>query len=266
MALEAQWSTQTADDFEARTVRYEADGIAARWFLGPRNHTRVVPDSYKLMGDVDALQCSVPGPMFDNNEWLPLSEAARVLLSGEIRLLAELRVEALIIDFYKLRCWSQNCGRCYSMWWISEAKVISRCGAEGVIDGVLGFYAWHPWSTARIEELMQPHARRLTDRHVCPDPCRYESRHSKEAGKTYVTAVCPHCGAVQGDAYLLSTGPLRVHEIEVPLDAEARRAFRLASHSLKHAHRCTDIGNGRCQPPRQPDGEYTFAMPGVELD
>ncbi|MHC2999764.1 hypothetical protein OB08_11605 [Microbacterium sp. HJ5] len=147
-----------------------------------------------------------------------------------------------------LACWSEQCGRWYSRWWISEAEVTSRCGAEGVVDGMLGFYAWSPWATARIEELMHSHARRLTTRELWPDPCRYESRY-------------PHGGAVQGDAYLLSSRPPRVHEVELPLDAEARQAFRLAHDSLEQAHRCIDIGNGRCQTPPQPDGRYSFPMP-----
>jgi len=259
MALEVQWSPQTTEEFAARTARYENAGIHCRWFLGPRNHTRTVPSSYLLHGSGDDLHCSVPGPLFERGGPLPLADAARILLDGGVRPFAELRVEAITVDFYQLKCWA--CDRWYSRWWVSEADVVSRCGVEGTVASMAGFWAWRPGAKARIEERIHGHILRLTSRDDWPDPCGYRRMFSQQAGETYSMAVCPHCSKPQGDSHLIAARRPRVVTLYLPLDEGARRDFRVSTGALRLPHLCPDVGHGRCEPPRDADPEYVFPMP-----
>lgn len=263
IALEAQWSAQTTEEFEARTARYVAAGIQCRWFLGPRNHERRLPGAYKISGSLDNLTMVLPGPLFEPGRYTPFAEAADVLMTGGIRAYAEVRVESWKVGYKKTICWGSDCGRWFSRWYIRSADVVSRCGVAAVIDGRLDIvYPWHPFAPARIEQHLQSHIRRLTTPADWPTPCRYDLRLSDPVGRKYVMAICPHCGRPQGDSYEFG-GPHRweLYPLIVALDSKARRDFQIHVDELRLQHRCTDVGDGQCQPPSSAEAQWTFPMP-----
>lgn len=246
VVLEVQWSPQTAEEFASRTGRYAASGIATRWFLGPRNHTREVPGAYLLSGTVDDLTCTIPGPLFASDQQLPLADAARVLFGEGVARYAEVRARAIEVSFFTLRCWHDACERWYSRWWVDGVQVTSRCGAQGVMEGPVGARAWAPFAPARVEENLAPHMTRLTSQEDWATPCGYRTQYTRQADRTYSTATCPYCGRVQGDAFLLARPPHRTGELTVTLDTSARADFALSRDVFEQPHQCRDVGHGRC--------------------
>jgi competence protein CoiA len=254
IALEAQWSAQTADEFNARTARYVAAGIQCRWFLGPRNRDRGLPGSYEVSGGHDNLMLVLPGPLFAPGHYTPLAEALDVLMAGEVRPYAEVWVQSWNVRYKKKICWGRDCGRWFSRWYIWSSDVVSRCGVPAVLWESLDIvYPWHPFASARIEQHLRDHVSRLTAPTDWPTPCKYEPRNSDPGGRTYVTAICPHCGRTQGDTYEFG-GPHRweLQPLSVRLDSEARRDFPIEIDELKVQHLCADVGNGQCKPARSP--------------
>lgn len=261
-ALEVQWSPQPMEVFEARTARYAAAGIGCRWFLGRSNHNRPVPGAYKISGVLNHLSMAVPGTLYDRAQYKPFAEGADVLMSGVIRQYAEFHVQSWNIGFKKLYCWASDCRRRYSRWYIISADVISRCGIEAVIDGQLErMYPWQPFAEKRIEQALQAHVQRLTTSEDWPMPCRYELGNTDPVGRGYIMAMCPFCGKPQEDSFAFG-GRSRWERdpLSVKLDAEARRDFRVRSEELRVQHLCEDVGNGQCEPPGAPDGEWTFPL------
>ena len=71
--------------------------------------------------------------------------------------------------------------------------------------------------------------------------------------------------ARRNTAALLARGGREVgaehYPLIVALDSKARRDFQIHVDELRLQHRCTDVGDGQCQPPSSAEAQWTFPMP-----
>ena len=284
VALEAQWSPQTETTFSERTQRYADAGVECVWFLGPKNHERSVDRSYLIRGTKDELTIMVPGVPGVGLESVPLTSGAHRLLNSEIRRVVNVRTTGLVVAYVALNCWRNACGAHYSRWWLDGLEGETRCGKAVRLDlvrtghgvtlssgghpfpsaGAVGEKArgarWGEFAANRPEDDMPAEFRRALSLTLIPSPCSYGFRTPKELPAGYVAALCPRCGALQGDSFfeghVFASSPKKITvrwtaEVTIP----------------EITHWCKDTGHGRCAPTRShlpfPAAHQTMAMQGT---
>lgn len=266
VALEVQWSPQPEGVFGSRSARYEADGVRCTWFTGPVNHGRA-PDAYMLHGTADRLAVTVPGALGDRPVTVPLHDGARALFSGQVRAAAELRADEATVGYMMSRCYREECRSWYSRWFIVSVEATSRCQRRVLVDlettghgllrtpgglelpsagrGVGWGPEWGAFAVSRPEHAAAADLVPLLGAEDMPAPCAYAWRSSTDVPAGYVAALCPKCGAMQGDAFVLQKPPL-IRTVTVPWRASLTLAGRPGTR-----HWCTDAGYGRCTGPEQ---------------
>lgn len=269
IALEVQWSAQSDQEFARRTARYQEAGVECRWFLGPSNWTRAVPHSYRIGGAADALEATVPGKFAAENEVFALEEAARRLFAGKLNKHVQAMATAVDVTYFMLKCYKPDCAAWMSRWYVKGLNARTRCGqdfhlelfqtshievttaaGEEIVrpgDGYAGGPWWGAFATTRVETAIQSAVQAEFRRQGLPHASSYATRRSRQVPEGYVAALCPRCGALQGDSFLWSTDPL-------PRETTMRwaGAFPLDEAAIARQHMCTDVGDGRCAEPTRP--------------
>ena len=269
VALDVQWSAQTETVFAERTARYAAAGVECVWFLGPHNHGKRVERSYLLAGGPDDLTVSVPGVPGTGREEIPLAAGADRMLNGELSAPLNLHMSGVVISYLVFDCYRSECGARYSRWWLGGLRGRSRCGwdvqlellqtGHGVIPGAEGMQwesagapgeqssgpLWGSFAQARPETQIPAEIARALSSARIPTPCGYGRRRSQQVPYGYIGALCPRCGALQGDGFI--GGNLLVTDAkEITLPFEAKVTIPAAA--LDDRHWCRDAGDRRCTP------------------
>lgn len=269
IAVEVQWSPQSDHEFARRTRRYQEAGVECRWFLGPSNWTREVPNSYLIGGAADALDATVPGKFAVSDDVIPLADAARRLFGGELNKHVQARATEVDITYFVVKCYRSECDAWMSRWYIKGVSAYTRCGqdfhvalvhtshidvttaaGEEIVrpgDGYASGPWWGAFAATRGETVIQKTIASEFRRQRLPPATAYATRRSRQVPEGYVAALCPQCGALQGDAFLWKANPLPRE-----LTTAWSGAFPLDEGAIGRPHVCTDVGNGRCATPTRP--------------
>ncbi|WP_434317509.1 competence protein CoiA [Leifsonia sp. P73] len=247
VALEAQWSPQTPEEFVRRTQRYAGAGMRTIWFVGPKNHAHAGEDRYKLDGRADGLVIELPGRVFEQaTEW-QLTEGATALFMGRFRKRVEVRSAGALILAKMGRCYA--CNQWITHWWLHGVVVDTRCGKPGRAEM---FTDPLPLRKQALEPALNADLLRELAAHFAP-PTTHRTVKTQEGGE-YIGQVCPRCGRVQGDFHLSTTKRrAQIYVVPVSPGVDLDRSLT-AVH-----HQCDDIGRGRCTP--QPPTRATFPGP-----
>lgn len=269
VAVEVQWSPQSDQEFARRTRRYKEAGVDCRWFLGPSNWTSAVPHSYRIGGAADALEATVPGKFAAGSDVIPLADAARRLFGGELNKHVQARTTAVDVTYFMVKCYRPDCTAWMSRWYIKGVNARTRCGQDFHLellstshvdvttaageeiarpgDGDASGPWWGAFAAVRVETAVQAAVADEFRRQRLPPAATYATRRSRQVPEGYVAALCPRCGALQGDSFLWNADPLP-REMTIPWVA----GFPLDEEAITRQHLCIDVGNGRCAAPTRP--------------
>lgn len=269
IALEVQWSPQPDLEFARRTRRYQEAGVECRWFLGPSNWTRTVPHSYRIGGPADALEATVPGRFAAEHDVIPLPDAARRLFGGELNKHVQAKATAVDLAYFMVKCYRSDCTAWMSRWYVKGLKARTRCGQDFHLelfhtshidittaageqiarpgDGYVSGPWWGAFAESRVETAVQAAIAEEFRKQRLPQASTYATRRSRQVPEGYVAALCPRCGALQGDSFLWNSDPLP-RETTMPWVG----AFPLNEEAISRQHLCIDVGSGRCATPIRP--------------
>lgn len=271
IAVEVQWSPQSDQEFARRTRRYQEAGVECRWFLGPSNWAREVPQSYRIGGAADELEATVPGKFAAEKDVIPLADAARRLFGGELNKHVQARATEVDITYFMVKCYKPECTAWMSRWYVKGLTAQTRCGQDFYVelfqtshidvttaageeiarpgDGYANGPWWGAFAATRVETVVQTAIAAEFRRQRLPPAAAYAARRSRQVPEGYVAALCPRCNALQGDSFLWNDNPLP-REMTAPWSD----AFPLDEEAISRPHLCTDVGNGRCAPPARASG------------
>lgn len=266
IAVEVQWSPQSDQEFARRTRRYQEAGVECRWFLGPSNWTREVPQSYRIGGVADALDATVPGKCAAGSDVIPLADAARRLFGGELNKHVQAKATEVDVTYFMVKCYRPECKAWMSRWYVKGLTAHTRCGQKFHIellrtshidvttaageeiarpgDGHANGPWWGAFAATRVETVVQTTIAPEFRRQRLPPPATYATRSSRQVPEGYVAALCPQCSALQGDSFLWNANPLPRE-----LTTSWTGAFPLDEEAIGRPHVCTDVGSGRCATP-----------------
>lgn len=259
IALEVQWSPQSAEDFVRRQQRYAEAGLECIWFVSPRNreHASDVPSVELKGGSGTWAVCLTTG--FGRSQDVPLAEAAADLLNGDYRELIEPYVQAYSVQVAMMKCWKESCSRWLTVWRLDDIQVKTRCGLEGTVETTYDPLS-RLFQKERIEALVAAQVLPLLGHAQVdlPRPATLASRYSKTADRTYLAYCCPHCGAMQGDVPINeSKTRWRTYVIGRPLRLPIDTTARMLQHL------CVDRGRGQCS--QQSTSAGAPAFPGAHF-
>lgn len=239
VALEVQWSPQSAEEFRRRQERYADSGVECVWFVHDRNRDAAAGlPRFVLRGEPDAFTAALRLTVGGSLESRPLAEVVRQHLDGTIAQRAEVRATALILTTTMMRCWSKTCNSWMTFWYVSGAELETRCGQTATLE-CNGQYI--PHMTDRVEASVQGHVRTGFEGKDLPEPVKYERRWTKTHDGEYMAAICPACNSLQGDAFIAFTDR-RYSDFRLP----GRVGLRVDEQVRQAEHLCTDIGRGVC--------------------
>lgn len=239
IAVEVQWSHQTAAVFQFRQARYEEAGLECFWLAGPKNAdtTGAVP-SHPLSGSLEQLWLGLPTKFAASLRRVSLEQGLTHVLRDEFAERVEAIATRLELSTWMSKCWRTECQRWVTFWYVSAVELESRCGQGAVVSIHSGY---ERWAASRLESLVQDHARDLIRKSGLAAPAKFDRRDSREMSLNYVAQICPHCGIVQGDGHI-KIEPWRWTEYSIPY----RAMFPFTAQALSGKHLCVDRGNGRC--------------------
>jgi hypothetical protein len=241
VAVEIQWSKQSNADFRRRQSRYEQDGVKCFWLAGPTNIHNVegVP-SYSLSGTVSDLRMHVPVTVSGGVELEALANGIGRYCRGELKPRMQPVVCELHIRSSMVKCWSPQCGKWVTLWYLNGMALETRC-AQKVSVSTTGRYM--PWLSARIEGHFQNVVRSAIQNSDMAKPAYYATR-KRVDGLFYLGQVCPHCNVIQGDGHVEQIWNWA--EYSVPVPGGDQQLFALIDELHNAEHACLDTGRGTC--------------------
>lgn len=244
LAVEAQWSPQSSEDFERRQARYEAAGLECFWLVPERNagNASTVPH-HVITGSAGDLTITLPGLI--GSTWFELGDGVKAILRGDVASTAEFIASAAIVRTHMAKCW--NCGVWTTQWTVSALNVESRCGGHACVWWPRD---WELWADKRHEQPIENLVRAAIIASDLPAPTKLGRRRSEIMETDYMAMVCPSCGFVQGDGRVAWQASWASYEIG--LGAGIRLPFSASVRSASHV--CRDIGRGRCSQQLPPAG------------
>lgn len=237
VALEIQWSRQSAEDFSWRQERYRRAGVECFWFIHRRNRSTALEAKVPfavLTGDSAPFGIEATGDIF-TDEGPALEAAVAEALDGTDVDEALIRIAEVEFNLDPMDC--TLCGQASTTWRISSLRGDTLCGKTIQIPG-----EYKMWSTEKHEALFVPEAAAALaaapeEEGPWPPLTRLRMFHSRTAGTTYLAQGCAHCArGVYGDFFVSqSFGTLVAVKVQAPVDFKY-----LASH------RCLDRGHSLC--------------------
>jgi hypothetical protein len=236
VALEVQWSQQTAAEYAYRQNRYAANAVRCVWFA---RHTDSIPTANP---DLPVFQVTDYAPEMTvdmGGVVMGLAEGVDALLRGR----AQYRDQVSGDGEVTIHLYADTCYRCrepMTIWKVSHTDVVSPCGrlAEGRADGYKMFAVDRPEAAPTVRHAVE----QIT---TGPPMADLSMRSTRTSGTSYMAFSCPRCHAVSGDVFIasmLSQGetPLRTEHATVP------------GIGLAYPHWCLDQGSGHCEPAEVP--------------
>jgi len=215
VALEVQWSQQTAAEYHRRHARYLSAGVDAYWFVRHRSTWRgydVQVPIFALAVDADeftaeqSLHVEIGGPRRTS-----LAEMVTTLLNGyprRWRPLSEMQ-QGVVVQWIWNKCW--KCDAWSQIWRCPDTRAFrcDSCSKLGIryfrrvgasfLDpsDPTGFFPTQPTveMSQAVTTLIQGNLKR---------PARIGSRFTKQSGVTHFGYHCPACTAPFGTMHLMS--------------------------------------------------------------
>lgn len=247
VALEVQWSAQTLERYQERQEAYRAAGVHGVWFarklpaglgLVP---TRELP-VFRLernLSPAEYVELEV------QDRFAPLELLAHVGRTGTLReavlglLTGAVKHRTQVggggawrrVALSKMPCY--RCDQSFTVYRVEPGYLVGACGYRAELPGG----GDRIWLTGRPEAdpAAVQAARQMQASEGLPALAPIRSRFSRTAGKRYDAFCCPHCGAMQGDFFLLATRD----------DVEGRFLAVGAPEVTAWPHWCHGDGNGR---------------------
>ncbi|MBG6213727.1 MULTISPECIES: competence protein CoiA [unclassified Cryobacterium] len=239
IAVEAQWSKQSDAEVSRRNARYTAVGLEVLWLVGPRNRESVNDvRAEHLNGTVDNITIDLALDLAESRTTLPLAHGLDLLFSQVLAPKLEPVVTSAYVATAMAKCWSEECGKWISYWYVVDVDIETRCGQTAAV----WLDDYEPWLPERVEERLQASIIAQITASGLPKPTYFEKRYSKVVETYYIAQNCGYCGLVQGDGHIAQDRKWTGYR--VPVSGRAK----LPAPAFSAQHLCRDAGRGACDP------------------
>lgn len=243
VALEIQWSRQSAEDFSWRQERYRRAGVECFWFIHRRNRSTALEAKVPfavLTGDSAPFGIEAAGGVL-TDEGPALEAAVTEALEGAAVDEALIRITEVEFSFEPMRC--THCEQSSTTWRVSALWGTTRCGKSVQLPGTYRSYSTEKHEALFSAEAGMALAAANDDGGTWPPLTMLRVHFSHVPGKEYLAQGCAHCP----HGYLEDFDVSRAGWSQI-------KAVPLSQVEVRHlvSHRCLDSGRGFCSPSNVP--------------